>query len=82
MMHQRPRPLQADPAVQAQLRMQGRGKRRLVKHILERNARWRRLVARTMTALMAAVLAGQLALGEQAALAAVEPDRPAPVLAA
>lgn len=50
-------------------RMERRSKRRMAKHLLERNAQWRRRVLKTMAAALAAVLAGQLLLGEVAAAA-------------
>jgi hypothetical protein len=40
--------------------------RRLAKHLLERNAQWRRTVLKTMAAALAALLAGQLLFGEVA----------------
>ncbi|VXB91938.1 hypothetical protein [Massilia sp. 9I] len=61
--------VEADAALQVRRRMQTRGKRRLVKRILERNAQWRRLVAGGMAAGTAALLASLLMLGEAAAMA-------------
>lgn len=59
-----------DCALQVRRRMEARGKRRLVKRILERNAQWRRLVAGGMAAGTAALLASLLFLGEAVAMAA------------
>lgn len=59
-----------DPALRVRQRMETRGKRRFVKRLLERNAQWRRLVAGSMAAGMAAVLASLLMLGEAAAMMA------------
>jgi len=61
--------LEPDAALQVRRRMEARGKRRLVKRILERNAQWRRLVAGGMAAGTAALLAGMLVLGEAVAMA-------------
>lgn len=55
-----------DAAVRARGRMERRGKRRLVKHLVVRNARWRRAIVKTFAAGLAAVLAGQLVFGELA----------------
>ncbi len=61
--------MEADAALQVRRRMESRGKRRLVKRILERNAQWRRLVAGSLAAGTAVLLAGLLTLGEAAAMA-------------
>ncbi len=58
-----------DAALQVRRRMATKGKRRFVKRLLERNARWRRMVAGSLAAGMAAMLAGLLVLGEAAAMA-------------
>lgn len=70
-----------DAALRARQRMERRGKRRLAKHLLERNAQWRRTVFKTMAGGVAAMLAGQLLFGELAA-AAVPGGPPAPQHAA
>ena len=59
-----------DVAVQVRRRMEGKGKRRFAKQLLERSARWRRVVAGGMAAGTAAMLASLLVLGEAAAMAA------------
>lgn len=59
-----------DPAIQVRQRMETRGKRRLVKRVLVRNAQWRRVVTGSMAAAMAAALASLLVLGEAVAMAA------------
>ena len=66
----RAEPGKPDVAVQARRRMEGKGKRRFARRLLERGARWRRMVAGGMAAGMAATLAGLLVLGEAAAMAA------------
>lgn len=59
-----------DAALQVRQRMETRGKRRIVKRLLARNAQWRRMVAGGMAAGMAALLASLLVLGEAAAMVA------------
>jgi len=59
-----------DPALQVRRRMASRGKRRIVKGVLARNARWRRRVVGSMAAGLAALLGGLLVLGEAAAMVA------------
>ncbi|MGG7606125.1 hypothetical protein [Massilia sp. BKSP1R2A-1] len=49
--------LDRDAAVRARGRMERRSKRRLVKHLVLRNARWRRTVVKAFAAGLAAVLA-------------------------
>ncbi|MEW6759183.1 MAG: hypothetical protein AB1437_00045 [Pseudomonadota bacterium] len=61
-----------DAAVRAQQRLERRSRRRLVKHMVERNAQWRRLAARAMAAGLAAMVATHLLVSEAAA------DAPAP----
>jgi hypothetical protein len=56
-----------DAAVRAQQRLERRSRRRLAKHLVARNAQWRRFVARAMAAGMAAVLAGHMMVSEAAA---------------
>ncbi|MCC2973706.1 hypothetical protein [Massilia sp. IC2-476] len=62
--------METDAALQVRRRMAARGKRRLVKRILERNAQWRRVVAGAMAAGTAALLASLAVLGEAAAMMA------------
>lgn len=65
-----------DAAMRAQQRLERRSRRRLAKHLVARNAQWRRFVARAMAAGMAAVLAGQMMVSEAAA--APRPYAPSP----
>lgn len=58
-----------DAAAQARHGMERKGRRRFAKRLLERSARWRRMVAGGMAAGMAAMLASLLVLGEAAAMA-------------
>ena len=73
MMRKGPEPYDRDAAARARVRIERRGTRRLAKHLLARNAQWRRTVARTMAAVMAALvaamLAGQVEVATVAALA-------------
>jgi hypothetical protein len=62
--------------MRAQQRLERRSRRRLAKHLVARNAQWRRFVARAMAAGMAAVLAGQMMVSEAAA--APRPYAPSP----
>lgn len=66
----RAEPDSLDAAVQARRRMERKGKRRFVKRLLERSARWRRVIAGGMAAAMAATLAGLLVLGDAVAMVA------------
>lgn len=59
-----------DVALQARRRMETRGKRRLARRILARNAQWRRRVTGGMAAGTVAWLAGLLLVGEAVAMAA------------
>lgn len=61
-------PARRDAALQVRQRMDARGKRRVVKRLLARNAQWRRFVTGGMAA-GTAVLASLLVLGEAAAMA-------------
>lgn len=63
----RPHWFDRDAALRARQRLERRSKRRLAKHLLERNAHWRRMVLKTMASGVAALLAGQLLFGEIAA---------------
>jgi len=58
-----------DAAAQPRPGMERKGKRRFAKRLLERSARWRRMVAGGLAAGMAAMLASLLVLGEAAAMA-------------
>ena len=62
--------MDGDAALQVRRRMTTRGRRRLVKRILERSAQRRRLVAGGMAAGATALLASLLVLGEAAAMVA------------
>lgn len=61
-------PAGRDAALQARQRFETRGKRRIAKRLLVRNAQWRRMVAGGMAA-GTALLASLLVLGEAAAMA-------------
>lgn len=60
----RAEPGKPDVAVQARRRIEGKGKRRFARRLLERSVRWRRMVAGGMAALLASLLV----LGEAAAM--------------
>ncbi|RZA34201.1 MAG: hypothetical protein EOP92_16885 [Lysobacteraceae bacterium] len=65
----RTEPGRQDAALEARRCMETKGKRRFARRLPERSARWRRMVAGSMAAGMAAMLASLLVLGEAAAAA-------------